>query len=178
MKNATDVSASVQGRAPERGPALEAGAVLIGGRNTLRSLSIGCLSMGPAYIFAGCSSHAAAVTLRELQSPALVSPLSGVGGLTAEVGVAALARANTASSRRHMRRCMYSHGSASISSNKLSITPQIRVHRLLSGSFIELPSRVLSVTALARPTKPVAAVTEIEGFFSTVGSFEAVRAIF
>jgi hypothetical protein len=30
MKNATDVSVSVQGREPERGPALEAGAVLIG----------------------------------------------------------------------------------------------------------------------------------------------------
>src|SRR6516225_10660847 len=30
MKNATDVSPSVQGREPERGPALEAGAVLIG----------------------------------------------------------------------------------------------------------------------------------------------------
>src|SRR2546427_10008229 len=30
MKNATDVSASVQGREPERGPALEAGAVLLG----------------------------------------------------------------------------------------------------------------------------------------------------
>ena len=30
MKAATDVSASVQGREPQRGPALEAGAVLIG----------------------------------------------------------------------------------------------------------------------------------------------------
>jgi hypothetical protein len=30
MKNAIDVSASVQGREPERGPALEAEAVLIG----------------------------------------------------------------------------------------------------------------------------------------------------
>ncbi len=30
MKNATDVSASVQGRKLERGPALKAGAVLIG----------------------------------------------------------------------------------------------------------------------------------------------------
>ena len=90
--------------------------------------------------------------------------------------MAALCRAT--SSKRRMRLYMYSHGSGSIASNQLSITRQIRVHRLLSGSFIELPLRVLSVTALARPTKPVAAVTEIKGFFITVGSFEAVRAIF
>src|SRR6266403_5120445 len=96
--------------------------------------------------------------------------LSGVGGPTAGVGVAALSRANTASSRRRMRLCMYSHGSGSIASNQLLITRQIRVHRLLSGSFTDLSFRVLSVTALARPTKPVAAVTKIKAFFITVGS--------
>jgi len=63
--------------------------------------------MASAYIFAGCSSHAAAVTLRELQSPAVVSP-----------------------------------------------------------------------PVTSRPTKPVAPVTKIKGFFITVGSFEVVRAIF
>lgn len=37
-----------------------------------------------------------------------------------------------------MRLCMYSHGSESIASNQLLITRQIRVHRLLSGSFTDV----------------------------------------
>ena len=163
MKNATDVSASVQGRAPERGPALEAGAVLIGGRDTLgfafhwvsfhgvclhlRGLLIACRRSHPQGAAEPCSRLPAGDPRDEFNSRAAHrgfpaarggAGLSCVGGPTAGVGVAALSRANTASSRRRMRLCMYSHGSGSIASDRLLITRQIRVHRLLSGSFTDV----------------------------------------